>query len=83
MTTLTVHLEDSLLKRTQEIAAARHATVDDVVADALKELPQTSLSQIASEETYEARFQRFEKMLTKFSGFDTGGPFTRDEMNER
>jgi predicted transcriptional regulator len=83
MTTLTVHLEDDLLKRTQEIAESRHATVDDVVADALQEVSQKWVSRKPADETYEERRRRFEKVLARYSGYDTGGPFTRDEMNER
>ena len=83
MTTLTVHLEESLLRRTQAIAEARHITVDEVVATALKEVPQAEATQHAVEESYEERRERYSRILAKYSGFNTGGPFTREEMNER
>ncbi len=83
MTTLTVHLEDDLLKRTQEIAESRHATVDDVVVDLLQEASQKWVSESAHDDSYQARRQRLERFFEKHAGIDTGGPFTRDEMNER
>jgi predicted transcriptional regulator len=83
MTTLTVHLEESLLKRTPEIAEARHATVDDVVADALQEVSQKWMNKTTDGESYEERRQRLEEAMKRYSGYDTGGPYTRDEMNER
>jgi predicted transcriptional regulator len=83
MTALTVHLDDALLKRTQEMAEARHATVDDVVANALENDSRQWRSQNASDESYETRRQRLEQFFEKYAGIDTGGPYTRDEMNER
>jgi Arc/MetJ-type ribon-helix-helix transcriptional regulator len=36
MTTVTLQLDEKLLEKIKDIAAARHASVDDVVADALQ-----------------------------------------------
>lgn len=83
MTTLTVNLEDSLLKQTLELAEARHATVDDIVADALKEVSLRWNQRPDNIEGGEDRRRRMEAAMLKFSNFDTGGPYSRDEMNER
>jgi predicted transcriptional regulator len=83
MTTLTVKLDESLLKRTQEMAKARHATVDDVVVDALTELSKGLPKSDTYGSTSEERRRRIEAAFSKFAGIDTGGPYSRDEMNER
>jgi predicted transcriptional regulator len=83
MTTLTVQLDDELLQRTRQMAETRHTTVDSLVADALSEVSQRWNGDMKTAEDKEARLKKFENALAKFSGHDTGGPFTRDEMNER
>ena len=83
MTTLTVHLDDNLLKRTLELAEARHATVDDIVADALNDVSFRWSQRTNSADSSEVRRLRIEAAMHKFSNFETGGPYTRDEMNER
>ncbi len=83
MTTLTVNLDDSLVKRTLELAEARHATVDDIVADALKEVSLRWNRRPDDIEGGEDRRLQMEAAMLKFSNFDTGGPYSRDEMNER
>lgn len=83
MATLTVKLDESLLKRTQEMAQARHATVDDVVADALTEMSKGLPVSDNYGSTSEERRRRIERAFAKYAGIQTGGPYTRDEMNER
>jgi len=83
MTSLTVHLEEALLKRTLELAEARQASVDDLVADALKEASSRWTAKADAGEASEVRRERIAAALAKFSNFDTGGPYTRDELNER
>ena len=83
MTTVTVHLDEELLKEAQAIANSRHTSFDDVVADALKQVFPHWKTETSHNESREMRLQRLEKSMAKFSHFHTGGPYTRDEMNER
>ena len=82
MTTLTIQLEEALLEKTQAIAKATDASLDEYVAGVLKsavEQPRMS----ADKDSPEERGRRWDAFMADFGKYDTGGPYTRDEMNER
>ena len=83
MTTVTVHLDEELLKEAQAIANSRHTSFDDVVADALKQATASQKQSFATDSSSEERQQRFDATLAKLRHFHFTAPFTRDEMNER
>ncbi len=83
MTTVTLQLDESLLNETKAEAEARHSSLDAVVADALQRASSQWKGEASFEESIEARRSRLRSAIAKFSHFDTGGPYTRDEMNER
>ena len=83
MATVTLKLDEALLNETRAEAEARHSSVDAVVADALHLASSQWKTEGSSAESIEARRDRLAAAIAKFSHFDTGGPYTRDEMNER
>ncbi len=82
MTTLTLQVEDALMEKTQAIAKSKEASLDEYVVDLLKSAVQQNQG-LERSESPEERGQRWDELLAKFGRYDTGGPFTRDELNER
>jgi len=74
MTTVTVQLDEKLLEKARGIAAERHASLDDVVADALE--------RIESGEDRAAGFLTLMKEL-RAKGAGPLPKMTREERNER
>jgi hypothetical protein len=83
MTTVTLQLDESLLNETKAEAESRHSSLDEVIADALLRASSQWKSEASSAESVEERRDRLQSAIAKFSRFDTGGPYTREEMNER
>ena len=82
MTTLTVQVDETLLQKTQALAKAKEASLDEFVLDLLK----TAVDQndpLNQADSPEERGRRWDDMMEQFGKYDTGGPFTRDELNER
>lgn len=72
MTTVTLNTDESLLAKAEAAMARRKMSLDDLWAETLREVA-------AGEE----RARAFEAMMEQFRHFRTGGPYTRDELNER
>lgn len=72
MTTVTLHADETVLARAQEIIAAQDMTLDEFFERALREVAGSG-----------DRMRRFDEAMVKLRKFETGGPYTRDEMNER
>jgi|GEM_PF-1779305 len=83
MATVTLNLDEELSKVTQEMAEERHASVDEVILDLLQRAAAERRKPQSSQEAEDARMQRWDEFMAQFPKFDTGGPYTRDEMNER
>jgi predicted transcriptional regulator len=74
MTTVTVQLDEKLLEKARGIAAARHASVDEVLADALQRMD--------SEEDRAAGFLALMEEL-RAKGVGPLPRMTREERKER
>ncbi len=72
MTTVTLKTDEGLLARAEAAMARQNLSLDDVWKEALL--------RIAADDE---RLSRFDMAMEQLRHFDTGGPFTRDEMNER
>jgi hypothetical protein len=83
MATVTLNLDEELSKVTQEMAEERHASVDEVILDLLQRAAAERRKSHVSQEAEDERMRRWDESMAKLAHFDTGGPYTRDEMNER
>jgi hypothetical protein len=76
MATLTVQVDEEILAKATEVLARRASTVAEEV--------QATLRKVAESETTERQpRESFAEFMARFPKFDTGGPYTHDEMNER
>lgn len=81
--TITLNLDDELSRATQEMAEERHATVDEVILTVLQHATADRRKRDLADESSRERLKRWDGAMAKLAHFDTGGPYTRDEMNER
>jgi hypothetical protein len=76
MATVTVQVDEEILAKATEVLARRASSVAQEV--------QETLRKVAEGETAEKRpKESFAEFMQRFPKFDTGGPYSRDEMNER
>jgi len=76
MATLTVQVDEEILAKATEVLARRASTVAEEV--------QATLRRVVEDEGPRKRSgESFRDFLESFRKYDTGGPYTRDEMNER
>lgn len=72
MTTVTLQADEAVLTRAREVIAAQDMTLDEFFERALREVASGG-----------ERMRRFDEAMGKLRKYNTGGPYTRDEMNER
>ena len=70
---ITFAIEESLLKSLQHIASCQHKAIDDI----FKEWANCYVSQCSGVGTY------YKKLMKRLHYADSGGTFSREEMNER
>jgi hypothetical protein len=76
MATLTIQVDEEILAKASEVLARRASSVAEEV--------RVTLRKLAESETPEKRpRESFAEFMARFPKFDTGGPYTRDELNER
>jgi antitoxin component of RelBE/YafQ-DinJ toxin-antitoxin module len=76
MATLMVEIDDEVLSKATKVLARRDLNVDQVVQDTLRKVAEDEFPKKRNRES-------FRDFLESFRKYDTGGPYTRDEMNER
>jgi hypothetical protein len=69
---ITLSAEDRLLERARELARGRSTTLNQMFRDWLAELTAER-----------PRPDRYEELMRRLEHARSGGPFTRDEMNDR
>ena len=72
MTTVILQADEAILARAQEVITQQQMTLDEFFENALREVANRS-----------ERMRRFDDAMQKLRKFRTGGPYTRDELNER
>ncbi len=72
MTTVTLHADEALLAKANEALARRQMTLDEMFEQALRQLTEGK-----------ERLVRFDQALQSLKHIHSGGPYTRDELNER
>jgi len=76
MATLTVQVDEEILSKAEEVLARRSSSVAEAVQETLRQVAESEAPEKKSGES-------FGEFMARFRKFDTGGPFTRDDMNER
>jgi hypothetical protein len=72
MKNITLSADEHLIERAREEARARKTTLNALFREWLEEISQR-----------EENRKRAEEVIQRMSKFHSGGPFTREEMNER
>jgi hypothetical protein len=83
MATVTLNLDEELMRVTQEIPEERHATVDEVILDLVQRAAADRLRLSGAGTVENEQMERWDSAMSKLAHFDKGGPYTRDELNER
>lgn len=76
MATLTVQIDEEILSKASEVLSRRASSVEQEVQETLRKVAE-------SESIAKRPKESFAEFMARFPKFDTGGPFTRDELNER
>lgn len=76
MATLTVQIDEEILSKASEVLSRRASSVEQEVQETLRKVAE-------SESIAKGPKESFAEFMARFPKFDTGGPFTRDELNER
>jgi len=72
MATVTVHIDEALLEKAGKTLAKRGQTLDAFLASELLRLTDGELHS-----------QEYQELMASLKHVDSGGKFTREEMNER
>jgi hypothetical protein len=72
METITVTADRATIEDARRAAEAENRTLDEVVGELLAKYAAGA-----------ERVRRFDAVLDQMKGIKTGGPFSREEMNER
>lgn len=72
MKNITLSADEHLIERAREEARARKTTLNSLFREWLEEIAQR-----------EENRKRADEVIQQMSKFHSGGPFTREEMNER
>jgi hypothetical protein len=72
MTTVMLKADEELLAKAEKAIAGQNVTLDDLFERTLREAAAGA-----------ERLQRHDEMMDSLRHIDLGGPYTRDEMNER
>jgi hypothetical protein len=72
MTTVTLKTDEHLLAIASEALARRNSSLEQVWEETLRRIAEG-----------EERGRRFDETLARLDNVDLGGPYSRDEMNER
>ena len=72
MTTVTLHTDEELLAKAEKVLAKRGQTLDTFFASELVRLTDGELHS-----------QEYRELMASLKHVDSGGKFTREEMNER
>ena len=84
MATVTLHLDEDLMKAAEEMARENRLTVDGLIVDVFQRAAaDRQRSGLSDAEIRHEGLQRFDAAMSRLAHFDTGGPYSRDEMNER
>jgi hypothetical protein len=71
---ITLSADEDLIERARSVARSQHRTLNDAFRE--------WLTQFASHDG-EAAVARFDALMKDLKYVKTGGPYTRDELNER
>ena len=69
---ITFSADESLIDRARDVARSERKTLNDAFRDWL-----------ASYAARRGNLQQFRSLMERLKHIDSGGPYTRDEMNER
>jgi len=72
METITLTVDKSVLEQAQRVAEEQHSTRDAVLSDWLN-----------SRALGDERVRRYDQLMDRLKHVNSGGKFTREEMNER